>query len=66
MTRAEQREAAQVLRRVVERIDQGEVEAPAWYRERLVGRCWRSIGGGGVGWIRSLVRMAHGLGSAGR
>jgi hypothetical protein len=37
MTKAEQREAAEVLKRVVERIDQGEVEAPAWYRERLVG-----------------------------
>jgi hypothetical protein len=37
MTKAEQREAGEVLRRVVERIDQGQVEAPAWYRERLVG-----------------------------
>lgn len=37
MTKAEQREAAEVLRRVVERIDRGEVAAPAWYRERLVG-----------------------------
>jgi hypothetical protein len=37
MTKAEQREAAEVLRRVVERIDRGEVDAPAWYRERLVG-----------------------------
>jgi hypothetical protein len=37
MTKAEQREAAQALRRVVERIDRGVVDAPAWYRERLVG-----------------------------
>lgn len=37
MTKAEQREAAEALRLVVERIAQGEVEAPAWYRERLVG-----------------------------
>ena len=37
MTKAEQREAAEVLRRVVERIDRGDVDAPAWYRERLVG-----------------------------
>jgi hypothetical protein len=37
MTKAEKREAAEVLRRVVERIDRGEVDAPAWYRERLVG-----------------------------
>jgi hypothetical protein len=35
MTKAEQREVATVLRRVVERIDRGEVDAPAWYRERL-------------------------------
>lgn len=37
MTKAEMQEAAEVLWRVVERIDQGEVNAPAWYRERLVG-----------------------------
>jgi hypothetical protein len=37
MTKAEQREAGEVLRRVVEQIDWGEVDAPAWYRERLVG-----------------------------
>jgi hypothetical protein len=37
MTKAEQREAAEVLRRVVEQIKRGEVTAPAWYRERLVG-----------------------------
>lgn len=37
MTKAEQREAAQVLKRVVERIDRDEVDAPAWYHERLVG-----------------------------
>jgi hypothetical protein len=37
MTKAEQRQAAEVLRRVVERIDHGELVAPAWYRERLVG-----------------------------
>jgi hypothetical protein len=37
MTKAEQREAAEVLMRVVERIDQGEVVAPGWLRERLVG-----------------------------
>jgi hypothetical protein len=36
MTKAEQREAAEVLRWVVERIDRGEVDAAAWYRERLV------------------------------
>jgi hypothetical protein len=37
MTKAEQRQAADVLSRVVERIDQGEVAAPGWLRERLVG-----------------------------
>jgi hypothetical protein len=37
MTKAEQREAAEALRRVIARIDRGEVAAPAWYRERLVG-----------------------------
>ena len=37
MTKAEQRQAAEVLKRVVERIDQGEVAAPGWLRERLVG-----------------------------
>jgi len=37
MTKAEQQEAAEVLRRVVERIDRGEVAAPWWLRERLVG-----------------------------
>jgi len=37
MTRAEQRQAAEVLKRVVERIDQGEVVSPGWLRERLVG-----------------------------
>jgi hypothetical protein len=37
MTKAEQRAAAEVLKRVVERIDRGEVAAPAWYRERVVG-----------------------------
>jgi hypothetical protein len=37
MTKAEQHEAAEVLRLVVDRNDLGEVEAPAWYRERLVG-----------------------------
>lgn len=37
MTKAEQREAAETLRRVVEGIDQGEVAAPGWLRERLVG-----------------------------
>ena len=31
------------LRRVIEGIDRGEVEASGWYRERLVGACWRSI-----------------------
>jgi hypothetical protein len=37
MTKAEQRHAAEVLKRMVERIDQGEVAAPGWLRERLVG-----------------------------
>jgi hypothetical protein len=37
MTKAEQRQAADVLNGVVERIDQGEVAAPDWLRERLVG-----------------------------
>jgi hypothetical protein len=37
MAKAEQRQAAEVLRRVVERIHRGEVAAPAWHRERLVG-----------------------------
>jgi hypothetical protein len=37
MTKAEQRQAADVLRWVVERIDQGEIGAPGWLRERLVG-----------------------------
>jgi hypothetical protein len=37
MTKADKRETAEALRRVVERIDQGGVDAPAWYRERLVG-----------------------------
>ena len=37
MTKAQQQEAAQVLKRVVERIDQGELAAPGWLRERLVG-----------------------------
>ena len=37
MTKAEQRQAAEVLRRVVERIDEGEVHAPGWLRERVVG-----------------------------
>jgi hypothetical protein len=37
MTKAEQRQAAEVLKLVVERIDQGVVAAPGWLRERLVG-----------------------------
>jgi hypothetical protein len=37
MTKAQQQEAAEALRRMVERIDQGEVAAPGWLRERLVG-----------------------------
>jgi hypothetical protein len=37
MTRAEQRQAAEVIKRVVERIDHGELDAPGWLRERLVG-----------------------------
>jgi hypothetical protein len=37
MTKADQRQAAEVLKRVVERIDQGDVAAPWWLRERLVG-----------------------------
>jgi hypothetical protein len=37
MTKAEKREAAEALRRVVERIDRGELEAPRWYRQRLLG-----------------------------
>jgi hypothetical protein len=30
-------QAADVLKRVVERTDQGEADAPGWPRERLVG-----------------------------
>jgi hypothetical protein len=41
MTKTEQREAAEAPRQVVERIDRDETAAPAWYRERLVGRFWR-------------------------
>jgi hypothetical protein len=37
MTKAEQRQVSETLRRVVERIDHGEVAAPGWLRERLVG-----------------------------
>jgi hypothetical protein len=37
VTKADQRQAAEVLKRMVERIDQGEVAAPGWLRERLVG-----------------------------
>jgi hypothetical protein len=37
MTKGEQRQAVEVLRRVVERIDQGDAAAPGWLRERLVG-----------------------------
>jgi hypothetical protein len=37
MTKAEQRQAAETLKWVAERIDRGEVAAPGWYRERLVG-----------------------------
>lgn len=37
MTKVEQREAPEVLRRVVTRIGRGEVAAPGWYRERLIG-----------------------------
>jgi hypothetical protein len=49
MTTAQQREAGELPRRVVERIDQGEVAAPGWLRERLVGVMlalddqWRSL-----------------------
>jgi hypothetical protein len=32
-----EQEAAEVLKRVVERIDKRQVAAPGWYRERLVG-----------------------------
>jgi hypothetical protein len=35
MTKAQRQ--VQVLKRVVERIDQGEVAAPGWLRERLMG-----------------------------
>jgi hypothetical protein len=49
MTKAERREAAEALRRVVERIDQAEVDAPAWYRERLVGAMLALRGGGEKG-----------------
>jgi hypothetical protein len=37
MTKAQQQEAAELLPRVIERIDQGEVAAPGWLQERLVG-----------------------------
>jgi hypothetical protein len=37
MTKAERRHAAEVLKGLVERIDQHEVAAPGWLRERLVG-----------------------------
>jgi hypothetical protein len=37
MTKAEQREAAEVLRRVVERIDRSEVDAPMWPGGRPTG-----------------------------
>lgn len=37
MTKADRRHAADVLRRVVKRIDEGKVDAPGWLRERLVG-----------------------------
>ena len=30
-------EAAELLRRLVAMIDSGELNAPAWYRERLIG-----------------------------
>ncbi len=36
MSEAQQREAAETLRRLIEQIDHGEVAAPGWYRERLV------------------------------
>jgi hypothetical protein len=41
MTKAEQREAAEVLRRVLERIDRARLlrTGNGWW-----GRCWRSIG----------------------
>jgi hypothetical protein len=37
MPKAQQQEAAHVLRRVVERIDQCELAAAEWLRERLGG-----------------------------
>jgi hypothetical protein len=43
MTTAEQREAAEALWRVVQRIDQGEAKAPRGIGNGWLGRCWRSI-----------------------
>ena len=37
MTGKERHAAAETLGRVVAQIDGGEVDAPAWYRERLIG-----------------------------
>jgi hypothetical protein len=34
---ADRTEAAAILRRLVGMIDRGELDAPAWYRERLIG-----------------------------
>lgn len=50
---ADRTEAAAILRRVVEQIDRGDVDAAGWYRGRLVGvvaglRC-RLRGGGALG-----------------
>jgi hypothetical protein len=37
MTSSERRQAADSLARVLERVQNGEVEAPDWYTERLIG-----------------------------
>ncbi len=37
MTTAQRHEAAETLSRLLEQIDQNEVTAPDWYRERPVG-----------------------------
>jgi hypothetical protein len=37
VTMRDRKRAAQGLRRLLERIEQGELDAPAWYRQRLTG-----------------------------
>jgi hypothetical protein len=41
MTKARHTEAAEAIRRLIELIDQGEVNAPGWLRERQVGAMLR-------------------------